>query len=250
MAEFESHLFALSHIDHEPEHSANGAAGIPKGCRRQADKDWSPILFASHDFQICECFVVHHAFPQVPMLVRLLRRDSWKGPPQHFIFAPAKYVFRSRIPELAESISVKDDDPDRRGLDECGKSVVGLSKLIFDLLLRGNIDQDAKDFPRSAVRLLLKYGIVKKPAIGPIGDPPSIFGTHGACLRDSLKCKQNPFMICWMQTRSPEGGILQEGGAGESGNDVDIVAHPERSKIRSEERRVGKECRSRWSPYH
>ena len=25
---------------------------------------------------------------------------------------------------------------------------------------------------------------------------------------------------------------------------------PERGAIRSEERRVGKECRSRWSPYH
>ena len=25
---------------------------------------------------------------------------------------------------------------------------------------------------------------------------------------------------------------------------------PEKLKIRSEERRVGKECRSRWSPYH
>ena len=31
----------------------------------------------------------------------------------------------------------------------------------------------------------------------------------------------------------------------------DIVAKPYISKvIRSEERRVGKECRSRWSPYH
>src|SRR5256885_11910402 len=27
-------------------------------------------------------------------------------------------------------------------------------------------------------------------------------------------------------------------------------AHPERIALRSEERRVGKECRSRWSPYH
>src|SRR2546422_394638 len=26
--------------------------------------------------------------------------------------------------------------------------------------------------------------------------------------------------------------------------------HPTRPEIRSEERRVGKECRSRWSPYH
>src|SRR2546430_13537637 len=31
------------------------------------------------------------------------------------------------------------------------------------------------------------------------------------------------------------------------GVDVAIVA---RTKARSEERRVGKECRSRWSPYH
>src|SRR5256885_5666433 len=26
--------------------------------------------------------------------------------------------------------------------------------------------------------------------------------------------------------------------------------HRQRTRIRSEERRVGKECRSRWSPYH
>jgi len=29
-----------------------------------------------------------------------------------------------------------------------------------------------------------------------------------------------------------------------------LAANPRQSKIRSEERRVGKECRSRWSPYH
>src|SRR2546430_6214673 len=28
------------------------------------------------------------------------------------------------------------------------------------------------------------------------------------------------------------------------------TAHPSRQRRRSEERRVGKECRSRWSPYH
>ena len=26
--------------------------------------------------------------------------------------------------------------------------------------------------------------------------------------------------------------------------------HDNRTRVRSEERRVGKECRSRWSPYH
>ena len=29
-----------------------------------------------------------------------------------------------------------------------------------------------------------------------------------------------------------------------------VAAPPLRNLIRSEERRVGKECRSRWSPYH
>ena len=29
-----------------------------------------------------------------------------------------------------------------------------------------------------------------------------------------------------------------------------IIGSPESDKPRSEERRVGKECRSRWSPYH
>ena len=36
---------------------------------------------------------------------------------------------------------------------------------------------------------------------------------------------------------------------------LEVYAHPELLKnmmngLRSEERRVGKECRSRWSPYH
>ena len=32
--------------------------------------------------------------------------------------------------------------------------------------------------------------------------------------------------------------------------DVETQGHSERVARRSEERRVGKECRSRWSPYH
>ena len=30
----------------------------------------------------------------------------------------------------------------------------------------------------------------------------------------------------------------------------DLILEAESSAMRSEERRVGKECRSRWSPYH
>ena len=47
---------------------------------------------------------------------------------------------------------------------------------------------------------------------------------------------------------------LTEKGAGrEIIKAVEALAvndHKERVRLRSEERRVGKECRSRWSPYH
>ena len=36
----------------------------------------------------------------------------------------------------------------------------------------------------------------------------------------------------------------------ESGYTGGHVANPTYEQVRSEERRVGKECRSRWSPYH
>ena len=39
------------------------------------------------------------------------------------------------------------------------------------------------------------------------------------------------------------------GRAGVGVDNVDVPAATRRG-IRSEERRVGKECRSRWSPYH
>ena len=40
------------------------------------------------------------------------------------------------------------------------------------------------------------------------------------------------------QLKQKNGGVLPE------------ISQEERQSIRSEERRVGKECRSRWSPYH
>ena len=35
-----------------------------------------------------------------------------------------------------------------------------------------------------------------------------------------------------------------------NGNDLATMCRQMASVVRSEERRVGKECRSRWSPYH
>ena len=43
---------------------------------------------------------------------------------------------------------------------------------------------------------------------------------------------------------SPEGTAVQSVG------EEDAAVPPGATRRRSEERRVGKECRSRWSPYH
>ena len=43
-------------------------------------------------------------------------------------------------------------------------------------------------------------------------------------------------------------GLLAVGRAGAGVNNIPVADYT--NKGRSEERRVGKECRSRWSPYH
>src|SRR5215813_14669320 len=116
-------------------------------------------------------------------------------------------------------------------MDECSELVVGLSKRIFDLLLPGNIEPDADDLTRSAVRILLEHRVVEEPAIGPIDNLPAIFDMHGASLSESLKCEQDPLTIDWMDTRNPEVRILQKNGAGKTADYVNIIAHPKRLKI-------------------
>ena len=39
-------------------------------------------------------------------------------------------------------------------------------------------------------------------------------------------------------------------GYGGDGKDISVLSLNWKRHLRSEERRVGKECRSRWSPYH
>src|SRR3712207_6852169 len=51
----------------------------------------------------------------------------------------------------------------------------------------------------------------------------------------------------WQAAAGPTGlwvAVDQEGG------NVQTLSGPGFGELRSEERRVGKECRSRWSPYH
>ena len=44
--------------------------------------------------------------------------------------------------------------------------------------------------------------------------------------------------------------IIKLGEAHEKARKAHVAAYEVHDKARSEERRVGKECRSRWSPYH
>ena len=99
------------------------------------------------------------------------------------------------------------------------------------------------------------YGTLLAGAVpaGGFGSTPSL----SALGYKSLNQKLNIAAI-GLGTRGP--AILQ--GAAPTENivalcDVDEVrsargfgTYPKASKHRSEERRVGKECRSRWSPYH
>ena len=66
-----------------------------------------------------------------------------------------------------------------------------------------------------------------------------------SCVAD-VEAEENP--VVYIQ------GVLQDGKCVRRKIDGTIIADTKRvlvfSKARSEERRVGKECRSRWSPYH
>src|SRR2546429_8267448 len=70
---------------------------------------------------------------------------------------------------------------------------------------------------------------------------------HTRCSRDwsSDVCSSDlcPLRRGWRSGHGPAGTVLR-------GGLLDVEQDVRRDELRSEERRVGKECRSRWSPYH
>src|SRR5258707_11956792 len=57
--------------------------------------------------------------------------------------------------------------------------------------------------------------------------------------------------ICLVPENTPSAGTRRGGGRRTNSPDESSILIPSPRKLwRSEERRVGKECRSRWSPYH
>jgi len=85
----------------------------------------------------------------------------------------------------------------------------------------------AEDFPAKPIKLIVPF---------PPGGPNDIIA-RVVGQRMSELAKQ-PVII---ENRSGQAGVL--------GTDAVAKAAPD-GYTRSEERRVGKECRSRWSPYH
>ena len=93
-----------------------------------------------------------------------------------------------------------------------------------------------------AVRRLDAAGFVEQPETGPWRDGPG--GRY--LVRDGT-------FAAWVQSAEPR--PLRVYLAHTDSPTLKVKPHPDTGRagwrqVRSEERRVGKECRSRWSPYH
>ena len=101
-------------------------------------------------------------------------------------------------------------------------------------------------------------------AEGFLGSIGVVFKLWGADTGGAVSIVEHPFPVGalvppHLHTREDEYSIVTEGEIGFRSGDREVVLGPggyitkprgELHTMRSEERRVGKECRSRWSPYH
>src|SRR2546422_9093490 len=73
-------------------------------------------------------------------------------------------------------------------------------------------------------------------------------GEYGGCGRAATVSLLDP--CCQQHEAQEESGHHEHGGAPTEGPNHHRLEMRQERRLRSEERRVGKECRSRWSPYH
>ena len=105
-------------------------------------------------------------------------------------------------------------------------------------------------FDLPGYRVKRNFGVVR----GIVVRSRSIVGTIGAGLQTIVGGNISLFSKLCEQTRSDAFELMLQ-HAGALGANAVIGARYDATEImggvtRSEERRVGKECRSRWSPYH
>ena len=131
-------------------------------------------------------------------------------------------------------------------LTELGKTGLYVSRLCFGTLTLGELQANIK--PEIASEILLhavNNGVN-------FFDTAELYKTY-APLREILKKVNSIIISTKSYAFSKETAIASfEKARHELGRDyIDIfMLHEQESEHRSEERRVGKECRSRWSPYH
>src|SRR2546426_12242932 len=70
--------------------------------------------------------------------------------------------------------------------------------------------------------------------------------------RDGLPRPLEPYVLATygINLASAYGGLRVKNPFGKASGQLSLARHQVEKDARSEERRVGKECRSRWSPYH
>src|SRR3712207_9225470 len=96
------------------------------------------------------------------------------------------------------------------------------------------------DSRRHSEMLFLKFGLFRGPSFAVVATSPNL----------SAVATDNPNEVLAVHRHGEVGLTTLESG----GQSHDRIHFPCDSlvlaSVRSEERRVGKECRSRWSPYH
>ena len=89
--------------------------------------------------------------------------------------------------------------------------------------------------------------VISHARVAPYGGRDARFGTNPCCIGVPLP-GEAPFILDYATSAVAQGKLRVAHNKGEKvppGRLIDDEGRP-----RSEERRVGKECRSRWSPYH
>src|SRR5256886_8173645 len=133
-----------------------------------------------------------------------------------------------------------------RGYDSAGLAVLNGSKHLTRLRTVGKVH-------------MLDEALAQTPTAGHVGIAHTRWATHGVpsernahphISRDGLAIVHNGIIENHDELRAD---LERRGYRFSSETDTEVIAHRihyHLQSVRSEERRVGKECRSRWSPYH
>ena len=125
------------------------------------------------------------------------------------------------------------------------------------------VDEHAYDFEEgpSVVLIIGVNGVGKTTSVGKLA---GIYKNRGKrvliAAADTFRAAAGEQLEVWAERAgvdmigAPEGSdpasVIYDAVSAAKARKIDILLCDTAGRLRSEERRVGKECRSRWSPYH